>query len=166
MLRVAPEEVASLARSKWRMLDVRPEFEYERASVAGSAHVPVFVNDNPFEDVASAVMNYVHFSNMGGGWYMGDRLTILNTSFVEDVLSLDAVSTNTPLLLVCQDGRRSLYAAKLLYEAGFKNLAVLEEGFVKCGSSGLKTNAGADVKELRLAGSGAVSRVVLDALGR
>ena len=52
----------------------------------------------------------------------------INTQFVPDVKKLVPVR-NTPILLLCRSGQRSLDAAKALEEAGFSRLINILDGF-------------------------------------
>ncbi|EPS64199.1 hypothetical protein M569_10583, partial [Genlisea aurea] len=43
---ILPKDAASAMESRgYRLLDVRPQWEWERARVPGSLHVPLFVED-------------------------------------------------------------------------------------------------------------------------
>ncbi|CAD7701344.1 unnamed protein product, partial [Ostreobium quekettii] len=42
---VTAQELKALLDSGYKLLDVRPEYEYERARVKGSLHCPFFVED-------------------------------------------------------------------------------------------------------------------------
>ena len=52
----------------------------------------------------------------------------VNTNFVAEVKKA-VPDRNTPVLLLCRSGQRSLDAAKALEEAGFKRLINIVEGF-------------------------------------
>eukprot|EP00899_Mesostigma_viride_P001308 jgi/Mesvir1/11178/Mv16997-RA.1 len=119
---------ASLAKGKMTLLDIRPGYEHSRGHVRDSVHVPLFVEDNPFEDVSSAVVNYIHLG-VGGGGFDSSRLTILNQQFLPQVAEAAGGARDTPLLVACMDGRRSLLAIDRLQQAGYTKLAWLKGGF-------------------------------------
>ena len=52
----------------------------------------------------------------------------INTQFVTDIKKL-VPTKNTPVLLLCRSGQRSLDAAKTLEEAGFTRLINILDGF-------------------------------------
>jgi rhodanese-related sulfurtransferase len=52
----------------------------------------------------------------------------LNPQFFDDVYR-HIPNRDTPILLLCRSGQRSLDAAKALAEAGYKDLTNIEEGF-------------------------------------
>lgn len=52
----------------------------------------------------------------------------INTQFVTDIKKL-VPTRNTPVLLLCRSGQRSLDAAKTLEEAGFTRLINILDGF-------------------------------------
>lgn len=52
----------------------------------------------------------------------------INPNFVNDVRKA-APATETPILLLCRSGQRSLAAARALEEAGYQNLINIVDGF-------------------------------------
>ena len=52
----------------------------------------------------------------------------INQNFVDDVKKI-APNTNTPILLLCRSGQRSLSAAKALEESGYSHLINIVDGF-------------------------------------
>ena len=52
----------------------------------------------------------------------------INQNFVDDVKKI-APNTNTPILLLCRSGQRSLSAAKALEDSGYSHLINIVDGF-------------------------------------
>jgi len=52
----------------------------------------------------------------------------INQNFVDDVKKI-APNTDTPILLLCRSGQRSLSAAKALEESGYSHLINIVDGF-------------------------------------
>ncbi len=84
------------------MLDVRPIWEREKAHVVGSIHVPLFI-----EDVDTSALTLLKkWIQMGyGGMWMGQRLTVKNTDFVDQVEDR-LPSKEQRLMVVCGEGLR------------------------------------------------------------
>eukprot|EP00271_Cylindrocystis_brebissonii_P014288 TRINITY_DN355_c0_g1_i1.p1 TRINITY_DN355_c0_g1~~TRINITY_DN355_c0_g1_i1.p1 ORF type:complete len:258 (+),score=36.63 TRINITY_DN355_c0_g1_i1:254-1027(+) len=108
----------------WRLLDVRPSWERERSFIDGSVHVPLFIEDDG-TDVLTLLRKQIQFGF--GGWWLGQRLTKRNEDFVQQVRGL-VPSLETPILVACGEGLRSLLAIDELYEEGYSNLAWLAGG--------------------------------------
>lgn len=125
---IAPQSAKTLLSdetSAFKLLDVRPKWEYERAYVAGSIHVPLFVEDEA-NDAITLLKKQIQFG-FGGAW-LGQRLTKQNMSFVAQVE--EAIpSKKEKIVVACGEGMRSMMAIKELQEAGYAELAWLGGGF-------------------------------------
>lgn len=114
-----------LCNEGYKLLDVRPIWEWEKAYVDGSLHVPLFVED---ED-SSYLTLFKKSIQMGyGGVWMGQRLTTRNTHFLEQVQSA-LPEKDRKVLVACGEGLRSLLALDELHDDGYTNLAWLSGGF-------------------------------------
>lgn len=116
-----------LAQEDYKLLDVRPIWEKEKSFVAGSYHVPLFVED---EDTSYITLLKKSIQMGYGGVWMGQRLTTENEKFLEQVRSVFPENSQK-VLVVCGEGLRSLMAVGELHEAGYTNLAWLDGGFSK-----------------------------------
>ncbi|XP_042479658.1 rhodanese-like domain-containing protein 9, chloroplastic [Macadamia integrifolia] len=108
---------------RYAVLDVRDKSQYDRAHIKSCYHVPLFI-ENKDNDLGTVVKRTVH--NNFAGLLFGLLFTKLNPNFVQSVKS--QFSTDSKLLLVCQEGLRSAAAANKLEEAGFQNLACITSG--------------------------------------
>eukprot|EP00270_Netrium_digitus_P013129 TRINITY_DN4339_c0_g1_i1.p1 TRINITY_DN4339_c0_g1~~TRINITY_DN4339_c0_g1_i1.p1 ORF type:complete len:255 (-),score=47.72 TRINITY_DN4339_c0_g1_i1:244-1008(-) len=133
----------------WQLLDVRPPWETEKAAVKGSLSVPLFIEDDDSSPVG-LIKRQIQFGF--GGWWLGMRLTKENPEFVKQVYALVA-SRDTPLLVACQDGLRSLVAVSKLHEDGFTRVAWLAGGFLSASDTDFVVEG---ESKLRLAGAGGV----------
>lgn len=109
----------------WHLLDVRPVWEFERANIPGSMHVPLFVEEDDTSPL-TLLKRQIQFGF--GGWWLGQRLTKENDDFVSQVAAAVPHSKDTRLLVACGEGLRSLVAVDKLHEAGFRHLAWLAGG--------------------------------------
>lgn len=127
---IPPKDAASALRDDgFRLLDVRPAWEWEKARVGGSLHVPLFVEDTDTSPI-TLVKKWVHFGYIG--LWTGQLLTTVNDRFLPQVE--DAVPDKEARLLVaCGEGLRSLIAVRILHEGGYKNLGWLAGGFARSG---------------------------------
>lgn len=126
------------------ILDIRDKTQYERAHIKSCHHVPLFI-ENKDNDPGTIIKRTVH--NNFSGLFFGLSFTKPNPDFVK--LVKGKFSTDSKLLLVCQEGLRSAAAADKLEEEGFQNLSCITSGlqslqpgtFDSVGSSELQ-NAG------------------------
>lgn len=128
---VRPKDAAeALGAEGFRLLDVRPPWELARASVRGSAHVPLFVGDDDMGPV-TLLKKWVHFGYIG--LWTGQAFTKMNHRFVDDVAAAVAGDggKDAKLLVACGEGLRSLIAVRMLHDDGYRNLAWLAGGFSK-----------------------------------
>ncbi|MCO5574102.1 hypothetical protein L7F22_027879 [Adiantum nelumboides] len=126
---IAPVDAHKLICDEgYKLLDVRPIWEWEKAYVSDSLHVPLFVEDDD-----SGYLTLLKRSiQMGyGGVWMGQRLTTRNPRFLEQVLAA-IPEKDQRLLVACGEGLRSLLALDELHDEGYTNLAWLEGGFSRC----------------------------------
>ncbi|XP_051130471.1 rhodanese-like domain-containing protein 10 [Andrographis paniculata] len=123
---IAPKEAASaMASEGYRLLDVRPEWEWEKARVSGSLHVPLFVEDKD-KGAITLLKKWVHFGYIG--LWTGQQFTMMNPAFVDEVARM-APDKDSKLLLACGEGLRSLVGVAKLYEVGYRKLGWLAGGF-------------------------------------
>ncbi|KAK4798126.1 hypothetical protein SAY86_030452 [Trapa natans] len=121
----AREAAAALESGGYVMLDVRPEWEREKARVAGSVHVPLFVEDGDMGPV-TLLKKWVHFGYIG--LWTGQKFTTLNGDFLRQVEAA-VPDRDAKLLVACGEGLRSTVAVSKLYEGGYRNLGWLAGGF-------------------------------------
>ncbi|CAM0152891.1 unnamed protein product [Urochloa decumbens] len=145
----------------FRLLDVRPEWERARASVRGSAHVPLFEGDDDMGPV-TLLKKWVHFGYIG--LWTGQAFTKMNERFVDDVTAAVAADggKDAKLLVACGEGLRSLIAVRMLYDDGYRNLAWLAGGFSKSADGDFPDVEGES--KLQYATIGGVSYIFLQIL--
>lgn len=85
-----------------KLLDVRPVWEHEKASVAGSLHVPLFVEDAK-TDPTTLLKKWIQMGY--GGMWLGQRLTMLNQDFVTQVEQA-VPSKKQKIVIACGEGLR------------------------------------------------------------
>lgn len=101
MTRISPAEALDLQEKGWTYLDVRSTPEFEGGHPAGAALVPLME--------------------------AGPAGMVPNPAFLDQVRARFPVET--PLILGCAAGGRSLTAAKILADAGYKQLVDQRCGF-------------------------------------
>ncbi|KAL6644879.1 hypothetical protein ACP70R_016487 [Stipagrostis hirtigluma subsp. patula] len=128
---VRPRDAAeAMGAEGFRLLDVRPAWERARAGVRGSAHVPLFVEDDDMGPV-TLLKKWVHLGYIG--LWTGQAFTKMNDRFLDDVAAAVAGDgKDAKLLVACGEGLRSLIAVRMLHDDGYRNLAWLAGGFSKC----------------------------------
>lgn len=84
------------------MLDIRPEWEREKAHVAGSLHVPLFVEDRD-NGPLTLLKKWVHFGYVG--LWTGQNFTTLNSDFIEQVEEV-LPDKDARILVACGEGLR------------------------------------------------------------
>ncbi|CAL1378762.1 unnamed protein product [Linum trigynum] len=123
---IPPKDAAIAITSEgFTLLDVRPEWEREKARVPGSVHAPLFVKDQDTSPV-TLLKKWVHFGYIG--LWTGQNFTTLNPDFLLQVEAL-VPDKNSKLLVACGEGLRSVMAASKLHQAGYRNLGWLAGGF-------------------------------------
>ncbi|CAK9323355.1 unnamed protein product [Citrullus colocynthis] len=123
---IRPKEAATAIDSGgFRLLDIRPAWEWEKARVKGSVHVALFVKDEDYGPIG-LLKKWVHFGYIG--LWTGQNLTTLNPDFIGAVEAA-VPDKNAKLLVACGEGLRSLIAVSKLYTEGYRNLGWLAGGF-------------------------------------
>ncbi|OUZ99102.1 Rhodanese-like domain [Macleaya cordata] len=109
----------------FRLLDIRPIWEREKAHVPGSLHIPLFIKDDD-NSLLTLLKKWVHFGYIG--LWTGQKFTTINPQFLSQVES-SVPDKDTKLLVACGEGLRSLMALSNLHEGGYRNLGWLVGGF-------------------------------------
>lgn len=127
---IRPKEAAtSINLEGFKLLDVRPEWEREKARVPGSLHVPLFTEDMDSSPI-TLLKKWVHFGYIG--LWTGQKFTTINPEFLVKVEGL-LPDKDVRVLVACGEGLRSMMAASRLHEAGYRNLGWLAGGFNRAG---------------------------------
>ncbi|XP_010677359.2 rhodanese-like domain-containing protein 10 [Beta vulgaris subsp. vulgaris] len=125
---IPPKEAAiALKSQELELLDVRPEWEREKARVPGSLHVPLFIKDSDNSPI-TLLKKWVHFGYIG--LWTGQKFTTINSEFVSQVQGV-VPDKDIMLLVACGEGLRSMVAVSKLHEAGYNNLGWLAGGFTR-----------------------------------
>ncbi|OMO97555.1 hypothetical protein COLO4_14532 [Corchorus olitorius] len=125
---IPPKEAAAAMNSDgFKLLDIRPEWERQKAYVKGSIHVPLFIEDKDNSPI-TLLKKWVHFGYIG--LWTGQNFTMINPNFIKEVETA-VPNKDAKLLVACGEGLRSIMAARKLYEGGYKNLGWLAGGFNK-----------------------------------
>ncbi|CAN0927927.1 Rhodanese-like domain-containing protein 10 [Linum grandiflorum] len=123
---ILPKDAANATSSEgFTLLDIRPEWERNKARVTDSLHVQLFVND-PDTGPVTLLKKWVHFGYIG--LWTGQNFTTMNPDFLMQV-EASVPDKNSKLLLACGEGLRSMMAASKLHQGGYKNLGWLAGGF-------------------------------------
>ncbi|KAJ7568531.1 hypothetical protein O6H91_01G036600 [Diphasiastrum complanatum] len=126
VLSITPKDCQSLlSTGDYKILDVRPVWEQEKAFVAGSYHVPLFIEDQDL-GLVTLLKKWIHLGYIG--MWMGHKLTVQNHQFLEQVQTL-VPSKEQKLLVACGEGLRSMLAIDLLHTDGYTQLAWINGGF-------------------------------------
>ncbi|KAG1339104.1 rhodanese-like domain-containing protein 10 [Cocos nucifera] len=127
---IPPRDAASALQAQgFRLLDVRPAWEWEKARVVGSLHVPLFVEDTD-SGLITLLKKWVHFGYVG--LWTGQLLTTINERFLPQVEEV-VPDKEDKLLVACGEGLRSMIAVRILHKGGYKNLGWLAGGFNRSG---------------------------------
>uniref|UniRef100_A0A2P2JDM7 Rhodanese domain-containing protein n=1 Tax=Rhizophora mucronata TaxID=61149 RepID=A0A2P2JDM7_RHIMU len=79
---IMPKDAANAMSSHgYVLLDVRPKWEREKARVAGSLHVPLFIQDLDNSPL-TLLKKWVHFGYIG--LWTGQKFTTLNPDFLQN----------------------------------------------------------------------------------
>ncbi|CAA2979743.1 rhodanese-like domain-containing 10 [Olea europaea subsp. europaea] len=123
---ILPKDAASAMESEgYILLDIRPQWETEKARVSGSLHVPLFVEDKDNSPL-TLLKKWVHFGYIGA--WTGQYFTMINDDFVKEV-EKEVPDKESKLLVACGEGLRSMMAFTKLHQGGYKNLGWLAGGF-------------------------------------
>ncbi|URE42862.1 RHOD [Musa troglodytarum] len=156
---IPPKDAAAALRTEgFRLLDVRPAWEHEKARVGGSLHVPFFVADTDPTPV-TLLKKWVHFGYIG--LWTGQHLTTINEQFLPQVEEL-VPDKEDKLLVACGEGLRSMIAVRVLHNGGYKNLGWLAGGFNRSGDGDFSEVQG--TSKLQYATVGGVSYLFLQLL--
>ncbi|KAI5082168.1 hypothetical protein GOP47_0001911 [Adiantum capillus-veneris] len=121
---ISPKQAGYAAQlSDYRILDVRPSTERNKAWVKESIWIPLFDVDNGLgpETILKKFSNFTM-----GGWWSGAPLMKFNNQFLPQ--ATEKISLDSKVIVLCQKGLRSLAACEQLYNAGYRNLFWLEGG--------------------------------------
>ncbi|WJX49041.1 Rhodanese-like domain-containing protein 10 [Trifolium repens] len=123
---ILPKDASTAMNSEgFILLDVRPNWEREKARVKGSLHVPMFVEDKD-NGPLTLLKKWVHFGYIGA--WTGQYLTTFNSEFLSQVENV-VPGKDSKILVACGEGLRSLTATSKLYNGGYKNIGWLVGGF-------------------------------------
>lgn len=98
----AKEAAPAMKYEGFVLLDIRPDWEREKARVSGSLHVPLFVEDEDYSPI-TLLKKWVHFGYIG--LWTGQNFTMLNPNFVQQVEQA-VPDKDTKLLVACGEGLR------------------------------------------------------------
>lgn len=100
---ITPKEAAAAMNSDgFVLLDTRPTWEREKARVAGSLHVPLFVEDMNYSPL-TLLKKWVHLGYIG--LWTGQKFTMFNPNFLQQV-EAEIPDKNAKLLVACGEGLR------------------------------------------------------------
>lgn len=98
-----PKEAATVMKTEeYMLLDIRPEWEREKARVSGSLHVPLFVQDMD-NSIVTLLKKWVHFGYIG--LWTGQYFTMINPQFVDQVEGM-ITDKDSKVLVSCGEGLR------------------------------------------------------------
>ncbi|EEF34269.1 rhodanese-like domain-containing protein 10 [Ricinus communis] len=156
---IVPKDAATAMSSEgFVLLDIRPVWEREKARVAGSLHVPLFVQDMDNSPL-TLLKKWVHFGYIG--LWTGQNFTMINPDFLR-LVETSIPNKDAKILVACGEGLRSMMAAFKLYEGGYKNLGWLAGGFNRSGDDDFPVVEGPE--KLQYATIGGVSYYFLKLL--
>lgn len=118
-------DLGSFLEAGFKLLDIRAPYEFAKARVKGSLHVPSFVKDDS-GDVVTGVRRVIQFG-WSGAWN-GQPLTKANENFIEEVEKVLGGKKDSYVIVCCAQGLRSLSYIKIMADAGYSNLAWLYGG--------------------------------------
>lgn len=145
---VSAVELQEMADSgEWKVLDVRPIEEVEKAYQAGSVHVPLFEVDDDMS--ITGLLKQMSAFGMGG-WWLGGQHMKPNEQFMGQVMS--KIPTDTKVVITCQKGLRSLAACEQLSKAGYGEIAWLNGGYEAVEKGTIKAVGDEDIKMAGVAG--------------
>lgn len=100
---IPPRDAASALQAQgFRLLDVRPAWEWEKGRVGNSLHVPLFVEDTGTGPI-TLLKKWVHFGYVG--LWTGQCLTTINERFLPEVEEM-VPDKEDKLLVSCGEGLR------------------------------------------------------------
>ncbi|XP_073158022.1 rhodanese-like domain-containing protein 10 [Henckelia pumila] len=156
---ITPKDASSAIESHgYALLDVRPQWERERARVSGSLHVPLFVEDKDNSPL-TLLKKWVHFGYIG--LWTGQYFTMMNQDFVGQVEEI-VPDKDGKILVACGEGLRSALAVSKLHERGYKKLGWLAGGFNRATDNDFRKVEGTE--KLQYATIGGASYIFLKLL--
>lgn len=100
---ISPKDAAAAMESQgYMLLDIRPQWEREKAHVSGSLHVPLFVEDKDNSPI-TLLKKWVHFGYIG--LWTGQLFTMINPNFLQQVEQA-VPDKDSKLLVACGEGLR------------------------------------------------------------
>lgn len=99
---VSKDAAMPMKSEGYTLLDIRPEWEREKARVSGSLHVPLFVKDMD-NSIITLLKKWVHFGYIG--LWTGQSFTMINPDFLSQV-EVGVPDKNSKLLVACGEGLR------------------------------------------------------------
>ncbi|XP_055809382.1 rhodanese-like domain-containing protein 10 [Solanum dulcamara] len=157
---ILPKEAGTAMEGEgYILLDIRPEWEREKACVSGSLHVPLFLKDMDNSPI-TLLKKWVHFGYIG--LWTGQNFTTINDQFVKQVEQKIPDKDNAKVLVACGEGLRSSMAISKLHEGEYRNLAWLAGGFNRSSDSDFPAVEGTE--KLQYATIGGVSYYFLQLL--
>jgi len=153
---VQAKDISGSMQSGYKILDIRPEWEFEKGRIAGSLHVPLFVEETG-NDPMSLVRKWVVMGY--GGLWQGNRHTKENDEFCEQV-DVTIPDKATKVLVLCGEGLRSLLAVEKVYEMGYADVAWLQGGLNRVSLEDAPDQEGET--QVMFAGIGGVSATIME----
>lgn len=99
---VSKDAAMAMKSEGYTLLDIRPDWEREKARVSGSLHVPLFVKDMD-NSIITLLKKWVHFGYIG--LWTGQSFTMINPDFLSQV-EAGVPDKNSKLLVACGEGLR------------------------------------------------------------
>ncbi|CAK9133853.1 unnamed protein product [Ilex paraguariensis] len=155
---LAKDATSAMKSEGYKLVDIRPEWEWEKARVSGSLHVPLFVKDMDSSPI-TLLKKWVHFGYIG--LWTGQNFTMINPDFLQQV-EIEVPDKDTKLLVACGEGLRSVMAVSKLHEGGYRKLGWLAGGFNRAGDGDFPDVEGTE--KLQYATIGGVSYYFLQLL--
>uniref|UniRef100_A0A383VI29 Rhodanese domain-containing protein n=1 Tax=Tetradesmus obliquus TaxID=3088 RepID=A0A383VI29_TETOB len=152
VMNVSNKSAGEMMQQGWKLLDIRPPGETAKVGIVGAVAVPLYVED-PSNSIGSLLKKSATIGT--GGWWLGGTHMIPNNDFLAQVQA--QIPKDTPVVVACQKGLRSLAAAEQLSRAGYSKLAWINGGFDTARPGDLPTT---DNKDVRYAGIGGLSEAL------
>ncbi|KAF6254465.1 Rhodanese-like domain-containing protein [Scenedesmus sp. NREL 46B-D3] len=152
VMNVSNKSAGEMMQQGWALLDIRPPGETQKVGIVGAVTVPLYVED-PSNSFASLLKKSATIGT--GGWWLGGTHMIPNDDFLAQVQA--QIPKDTPVVVACQKGLRSLAAAEQLSRAGYSKLAWINGGFDTARPGDLPTT---NDKDVRYAGIGGLSEAL------
>ena len=107
----------------YTVLDVRPQFQFNRVQLCNAVHIPFYENDYSFtfENFLSKLLFIFTKQFIYGLSYV-----VENEEFMNEVI--EKVSKNKRILIIDQEGLYSKQVCKKLFNYGYRNIYILHGG--------------------------------------